>query len=238
LDPVPAKTKIVWALPFFQSTEPCASVGSALGLLGCAEDHRRGAELTGSPGRRSPEGDGLTREPVCGRNHRNGCICRGPGTDRCRAQPDDSRTGREDDRHPDSDRHPRRSASLTVSGPHCLSPCRHSNRGSRRPARRVRHRRARCLGGTATKTAATTATPSTAPAVAQLMTRSAAILGTAHRKTSWSGRSRWHAQLVGLGPCQRPSCGPRWWPGKSPHPRVDQVLFSVVPFLALASRIR
>ena len=19
-------------------------------------------------------------------------------------------------------------------------------------------------------------------------------------------------------PCQRPSCGPRWWPGKSPHP--------------------
>ena len=38
--------------------------------------------------------------------------------------------------------------------------------------------------------------------------------------------------------CQRPSCGPRWWPGKSPHPSADQFLFRVVPPLALASRMR
>ena len=41
-----------------------------------------------------------------------------------------------------------------------------------------------------------------------------------------------------LHPCQRPSCGPRWWPVKSPHPSVVQFFFRVVPPLARASRMR
>ena len=43
LDPVAAKIKIVQASPLFQSAELCASDGSVLDLLDCAEDHRRGA---------------------------------------------------------------------------------------------------------------------------------------------------------------------------------------------------
>ncbi len=29
---------------------------------------------------------------------------------------------------------------------------------------------------------------------------------------------RQQANLVDFTWCQRPSCGPRWWPGNSPHP--------------------
>ena len=45
-------------------------------------------------------------------------------------------------------------------------------------------------------------------------------------------------RLVNHAPCQRPSCGPRWWPTKVPTPRVDQLVFRRPPPRARACFIR